>query len=262
MESRKGAAQSFVKGCCRVCGKGTDPKSRKALFTVTGFRDRIAERLSQLSGLTLKEGDNMSEFVCRGCASTLDKLTRMQLDCEKLKTGIVNTLMETSLRHTSALRWGAKEHAGEGSGGGVAARPNFPPFPSSMPSPSKIPVAKRILPTTPSTQKSTPKRLRKHQSPVVQSAQGTAVQQSVSRSLFGGNGNESQVRVPACLLYILTHCLPRNCMYYTNFEPINVSQELAKPLSSSSSSACGGKSDQQSPNKPAQRVHVKVRVKL
>lgn len=186
------------------------------MFTITGFRDRIAECQSQLLGLTLKEGDSMLAYICKGCvsASTLDKLSRMQLDCEKLKTGIVNTLVATSLRHMSALRWGAKEHVGEGSGGGASARPNFPPFLSSMPSPSRIPVAKRILPTTLSTHKSIPKRIRKHQSPGVQSACTTAVQPSVSQSLFVGNGNESQVRGPACSI-LFTHCLPLHCMDYT-----------------------------------------------
>lgn len=84
----------------------------------------------------------MSEFVCRSCVSSLDKLTRVQFDCEKVRTGIVSTLMETSLRHMSALRWEAEGHAGAGNGECVATIPSV-----SMPSPSRIPVAKRILPT-------------------------------------------------------------------------------------------------------------------
>ena len=62
-----------------VCGKAVERKktNRKALFTVVGLRDRIAERLLHLSGLTIIEED-LSEFACKKCVTNLDKLTRMQ----------------------------------------------------------------------------------------------------------------------------------------------------------------------------------------
>ena len=62
MKSSKVSAQIIVKCCCCVCGKAVEQK--KKLFTVVGLRDRIAEQLSHLSGLTVMKED-LSEFACK-----------------------------------------------------------------------------------------------------------------------------------------------------------------------------------------------------
>ena len=49
MEPSKVSTKTIVKHCCRVCGKAVEHKKWKALFTVVGLRDRIAEQLLHLS---------------------------------------------------------------------------------------------------------------------------------------------------------------------------------------------------------------------
>ena len=78
MESSKVSVRTIVKRCCRVCGKAAEQKKPwKVLFTVVGLRDRIAERLSHISELTIIKED-LSEFACKKCVTNLYKLTCMQ----------------------------------------------------------------------------------------------------------------------------------------------------------------------------------------
>ena len=98
-------AAAFIKSSCRVCGRAVDHKNRKALFSTVGQRDRIAERLSEMSGLTIGR-DDLSDFACKKCVAALDKLTRIQTEALRMKTELVNTMMDTTLRNRSALRWG------------------------------------------------------------------------------------------------------------------------------------------------------------
>ena len=249
MESRKATARLFVKSCCRVCGKTVDQRNRKALFTIVGLRDRIADRLSHLSELTVKK-DDLSEFACRKCIDNLDKLTRMQIQSEQLKTELVNALMETSLRHRSALSWGLKEPSG-GDSVVVTARP--PLSTTSTGSPSRIPLPKQVLPTTPqSAEKPTPKRARSYRSPELQTANAMrpSFPHPIARTLFEDDGNRSQViRVAAMLIHSFYQ--PPEIMPY-----LSLSQQLAEPLPSSSNSTTRY---QQNHSKPTQSVPVKVK---
>ena len=98
-------AAAFVKSCCRVCGRAVVHTSRRALFTSAGQRDRLAERLTEISGLTICQ-DDLSDFVCKKCVAGLDKFTRAQTESMKLKTQLANAMIDTTLRNRSALRWG------------------------------------------------------------------------------------------------------------------------------------------------------------
>ena len=83
-----------------MCGKTVGHKNRKALFSVAGLRERIAERLSHLSELTVTK-DNLSEFACYRCVNNLDKYARLQLvelQSEKLKTDL-NTITVANDSH-------------------------------------------------------------------------------------------------------------------------------------------------------------------
>lgn len=93
-----------MKNCCRVCGKAVGQKDHRALFTAVGVRDRIAERLSLVSGLSVCK-DDLSEFACKKCVSMLDKFSHVQTEMQKLKTELTNELMKTTLRHRMTLRW-------------------------------------------------------------------------------------------------------------------------------------------------------------
>ena len=44
-----------------------------------------------LNMYTKSRDPGLNGAECRGCVSCLDKLAEMQLECEKLKTGIVST---------------------------------------------------------------------------------------------------------------------------------------------------------------------------
>ena len=70
------SARTIMKSCCRVYGKAVGQENRKELFRVVGLRDRIAERLSHLSGLTVMKED-LSEFACKKWFTNLHKLTHM-----------------------------------------------------------------------------------------------------------------------------------------------------------------------------------------
>ena len=52
-----------------MCREAVHHKDRKVLFSVIGLRNRIAEWLSDLLGLTAKE-DDLSEFGCRRCVDS------------------------------------------------------------------------------------------------------------------------------------------------------------------------------------------------
>ncbi len=47
----------------------------------------------------------MSEFACKKCVSKLDKLSRVEVEAQKLRTELINKLMGTTLRHRTILRW-------------------------------------------------------------------------------------------------------------------------------------------------------------
>ena len=81
-------ATAFVKSSCRVCGRAVDHKNRKALFSTVGQRDRIAERMSEMWGLTIS-GEYLSDFACKKCVAALDKLTRIQTEALKMKAELV-----------------------------------------------------------------------------------------------------------------------------------------------------------------------------
>jgi len=68
VESSKVSAWTIVKRC-RVYGKAIEQKNGKC--AVIGLRDRIADRLSQLSGLTVTKED-LSEFACKKVFTNLD----------------------------------------------------------------------------------------------------------------------------------------------------------------------------------------------
>ncbi len=106
-------AATHVKKCCRICGRPVDHKERRALFTAAGLRDRLAERLTLLSNGELTViSDDLSEFACKKCVYRLDKLSRLQVEAEKLKVELMNGLMETTIRHRSILRWTDKSVCG------------------------------------------------------------------------------------------------------------------------------------------------------
>jgi len=63
---------SIVKQCCRVCGRSVDERSRRSLFTHAGRRDKLPDRLSAQTGVLIDQ-DDLSEFVCRKCASELER---------------------------------------------------------------------------------------------------------------------------------------------------------------------------------------------
>ena len=69
-------AATFIKSSCRVCSRAVDYKNRKALFSTVGRRDRIAERLLEILGLTIGR-DNLSDFACKKCIAALDNFTRV-----------------------------------------------------------------------------------------------------------------------------------------------------------------------------------------
>ena len=98
---------SYVKQCCRVCGRSADDRSRRALFTNAGHRDQLPDRLSALSGVPIVR-DDLSEFVCRKCASELDRYTRKIAEAEQLKRELVDKLSATTVRHSTVLQWAGK----------------------------------------------------------------------------------------------------------------------------------------------------------
>ena len=51
--------------------------------------DRIAERRSEISGLTIGQ-DDLSDFACKKCTAALDKFTRIQTAALKMKTELAN----------------------------------------------------------------------------------------------------------------------------------------------------------------------------
>ena len=106
VESSKVSVRTIVKRCCRVCGKAVEQKkkkqNRKALFAVVGLRDRITERLSHLSGLTVTKED-LSEFACKKVFTNLDKLTRMP-------TQSVHAVRSPSLYVGASSAWQSHEY--------------------------------------------------------------------------------------------------------------------------------------------------------
>ena len=58
-------------------------------------------------GLTIGR-DDLSDFACKKCiaAFKLDKLTHIQTEALKMKTELVNSMMDTTLRNQSAMQWG------------------------------------------------------------------------------------------------------------------------------------------------------------
>ena len=96
---------SVVKQYCR---RSADERSRRALFTHAGRRDKLPDRLSALTGVPIDQ-DDLSEFVCRKCGSELDKYTRKIAEAEDLK----RELSATTFGHRSILKWSGKkaEHA-------------------------------------------------------------------------------------------------------------------------------------------------------
>ena len=92
---------SYVKQCCRIFGRSADDR-RRALFTSAGHRDQLPDRLSALSGVPIVR-DDLSEFVCRKCASELDRYTRKIAEAEQLKRELVDKLLATSFRHRTVL---------------------------------------------------------------------------------------------------------------------------------------------------------------
>ena len=99
---------SIVKQCCRVCGRSVDERSRRSLFTYAGRRDKLPDRLSALTGVPIDQ-DDLSEFVCRKCASELDRYARKVAEAEDLKRNLVDKLSATTLRHRSVLKWAGKK---------------------------------------------------------------------------------------------------------------------------------------------------------
>ena len=91
---------SFIKKCCRVCGRSVDKRSRRTLFSTAGLRDKLSERLSTVTGIPIGR-DELSEFVCRKCAAELDKYSRKAAEAENFKRGLIDKLSQTTLRHGS-----------------------------------------------------------------------------------------------------------------------------------------------------------------
>ena len=99
---------SIVKQCYRVCERSVDERSRRSLFTHAGRRDKLPDRLSALTGVPIDQ-DDLSEFVCRKCASELDRYARKVAEAEDLKRNLVDKLSATTLRHRSVLKWAGKK---------------------------------------------------------------------------------------------------------------------------------------------------------
>ena len=99
---------SFIKKCCRVCGRSVDERSRRTLFSTAGLRDKLSERLSTVTGIPIGR-DELSEFVCRKCAAELDKYSRKAAEAENFKRGLIDKLSQTTLRHRSILQWSRKK---------------------------------------------------------------------------------------------------------------------------------------------------------
>lgn len=91
--------QRLVKHSCRVCGRATEPKNRRSLFTTVGLRNQLPHRLSQLTGLSVVK-DELSEFVCKKCVTALEKAE----DALRLQKEVVTSLSATTLRHQTLLR--------------------------------------------------------------------------------------------------------------------------------------------------------------
>ena len=62
----------LVKHSCGVCGRATESKNRRSIFSTVGLQDRLAHRLSQLTGLAVVK-DELSEFICKKCVTALEK---------------------------------------------------------------------------------------------------------------------------------------------------------------------------------------------
>ena len=92
--------QRLVKHSCRVCGRATEPKNRRSLFTAVGLRNQLPHRLSQLTGLSVVK-DELSEFVCKKCVTALEKAE----DALRLQKEVVTSLSATTLRHQTLLRY-------------------------------------------------------------------------------------------------------------------------------------------------------------
>ncbi len=78
---RAAASPSFIKKSCRVCGRSVDDRSRRTLFSTAGLHDKLPERLSAVTGIPISR-DELSEFVCRMCATELDRYSRKRAEAE------------------------------------------------------------------------------------------------------------------------------------------------------------------------------------
>ena len=77
-----------------MCGRATESKNRRSMFTTVGLRDRLAHRLSQLTGLAVVK-DELSKFICKRCVTALEDALRLQKD--------VTSLSATTWRHQTVL---------------------------------------------------------------------------------------------------------------------------------------------------------------
>ena len=65
-------SRSCIKNSCRICGRQVDSRSRQTLFSATGVQDKLAERVSAVTGVAVRK-DELSEFICKNYASDLDR---------------------------------------------------------------------------------------------------------------------------------------------------------------------------------------------
>ena len=182
--------QRLVKHSYRVCGWATESKNRRSMFTTVGLRDRLAHRLSQLTGLAVVK-DELSEFMCKRCVTALEKAE----DALRLQKDVVTSLSATTLRHQTVLRY--RMPAISQSAANVASRvpllstgvvadgDNESLLSHSQPSITNSTLhGKHPPPTTPgSIQKPAPKRIRQYVSPSSALSPHTPQRKAV-RSLF------------------------------------------------------------------------------
>lgn len=98
-------SSEFVRNCCRSCGKAVAPSSRRALFSAAGRDAKIAERLSTVAQIVIRDGDGLPHFCCKRCVSRLDRLTTITAEAAAIKQELSANLMDTTTRLQTAIRW-------------------------------------------------------------------------------------------------------------------------------------------------------------